>query len=396
MNNTTPLFILLTSIVFLAEIATDLYVPSLPLLPSEFLTNIEMAQGTMHYHLLGFAIAQPFYGILSDKIGRLELLCLGLAIFCCSSLGCAYSTSIEQLILMRFVQGLGACAGPVLGLAAIKDLSQTNLTTIKAISFITIVLSTAPILGALLGSLIINYTSWRFVFKLLSFLSFIFLIFTLIFLNKDLLIFTKKTHTNEKFLLNLKNGKVKLSCLLFCNALLVSCVWMFLAEGPFLITGKFGSDLTYYGFYQATIVIAYILGSLFTNKMVNANNINIILNTGLTIILSSIFLINFNLIVDQLNLFKLMISLSIFEFGLGIARPPLVDKIMSTYPNHNGAISALLGTSEMAVSFCLLFGLSKLRFYLANPFFFLMSAATISSCLCYLLGLFQKETKVTE
>jgi DHA1 family bicyclomycin/chloramphenicol resistance-like MFS transporter len=105
---------LLTGLVALGPLSTDLYLPSLPSLTGVFNTDVAHVQLTLSVFLLGFAVSQLIYGPLSDRFGRVPMLIGGLAIYLLASIACVFSTSIEALIAARFFQALGGCCGPVL------------------------------------------------------------------------------------------------------------------------------------------------------------------------------------------------------------------------------------------------------------------------------------------
>ena len=61
---------LLTTLVALGPLSTDLYLPSLPTLVEVFATDAARVQLTLSVFLAGFAVAQLAYGALSDRYGR--------------------------------------------------------------------------------------------------------------------------------------------------------------------------------------------------------------------------------------------------------------------------------------------------------------------------------------
>ena len=78
--------LLLTLMVALGPLSTDLYLPSLPSLTETFGTTISRVQATMSVFIGGFACATVIYGPLSDRFGRRPVLIGGMAIFVVGSL----------------------------------------------------------------------------------------------------------------------------------------------------------------------------------------------------------------------------------------------------------------------------------------------------------------------
>ena len=107
------LALLLTTLVALEPLSTDLYLPALPGMTAEFATDVARVQLTLSVFLIGFAVAQLFYGPLSDRFGRRPVLLAGLALFMLGSIASMLAPSIEWLVAARLLQGFGACSGAV-------------------------------------------------------------------------------------------------------------------------------------------------------------------------------------------------------------------------------------------------------------------------------------------
>ena len=116
------LIALLTTLVAIGPMTISFYVPSMPSIAESLQAPIGAVQATMTTYLIGFALAQLIYGPLSDRFGRRPVLTVGLLIYLAASVLCATATSIEQLQAMRMLQGFGACCGPILGRAIVRDL----------------------------------------------------------------------------------------------------------------------------------------------------------------------------------------------------------------------------------------------------------------------------------
>ena len=106
--------------------STDMYVPSMAHLPQYFDTSAEMVQLTISVNVLLFAVAQLFYGPLSDRYGRRKPLLIGMTFFLLFTAACGLVQSIEQLILVRAFQGIAAAVEAVLVLVIISDLYQAG------------------------------------------------------------------------------------------------------------------------------------------------------------------------------------------------------------------------------------------------------------------------------
>lgn len=160
-----PLFILILSgMMAFASLSTDIYLPAMPVMAAELQGDAEL---TITGFLIGFAVAQLIWGPIGDRLGRRTPLFIGMVLFIIGSVGCALSVSIDQIIFWRVFQALGACTGPMLARAMVRDLFARTRAA-QMLSTLTIVMAIAPIIGPLLGGQLISVTSWHAIFWLLA------------------------------------------------------------------------------------------------------------------------------------------------------------------------------------------------------------------------------------
>lgn len=160
-----PLFILILSgLMAFASLSTDIYLPAMPVMAAELQGDAEL---TITGFLIGFALAQLIWGPVSDRLGRRTPLFIGMVLFIISSAGCALSDSIDRIIFWRVFQALGACTGPMLARAMVRDLFARTRAA-QMLSTLTIVMAIAPIIGPLMGGQMIRVTSWHAIFWLLA------------------------------------------------------------------------------------------------------------------------------------------------------------------------------------------------------------------------------------
>ena len=154
------LVILLGSLTAMGPLAIDMYLSSLPAIGRSLNATPAQTQGTMAAFLAGMAIGQVFYGPASDRQGRRAPILLGVAIFTVASAGCALAQSPELLLVARFVQALGACAGGVVSRAVVRD-RFGHTETARMLSLMMLIMGLAPILAPLLGSALLTFGGWR-------------------------------------------------------------------------------------------------------------------------------------------------------------------------------------------------------------------------------------------
>ena len=160
-----PLFILILSgLMAFTSLSTDIYLPAMPVMAAELRGDAEL---TITGFLIGFALAQLVWGPISDRLGRRTPLFIGMVLFIIGSAGCALSSTIDQIVFWRVFQALGACTGPMLARAMVRDLFARSRAA-QMLSTLTIVMAIAPIAGPLIGGQMIKVTSWHAIFWLLA------------------------------------------------------------------------------------------------------------------------------------------------------------------------------------------------------------------------------------
>ncbi|WP_077035360.1 multidrug effflux MFS transporter [Pelomonas sp. KK5] len=143
--------------------AIDMYLPALPDIGQALQADGASVQMSLTAFFVSIGLGQLLYGPLSDMFGRKPPLYAGLLLFTAASIGCALSSDVHVLIVLRFFQGLGAAAGMVIPRAIVRDL-HTGTEAAKLMSLLMLVFSVSPILAPLTGSAVIAAFSWRAVF----------------------------------------------------------------------------------------------------------------------------------------------------------------------------------------------------------------------------------------
>jgi DHA1 family bicyclomycin/chloramphenicol resistance-like MFS transporter len=143
--------------------AIDMYLPALPAIGSSLGAPVGQVQWTLMAFFLSLGVGQLLYGPVSDMVGRKPPLYFGLGLFALASVGCALATDVQTLVVLRFLQGLGAAAGMAIPRAVVRDLHTGNEAA-RIMSLLMLVFSVSPILAPLAGSGVIALAGWRGVF----------------------------------------------------------------------------------------------------------------------------------------------------------------------------------------------------------------------------------------
>lgn len=158
------LLLILSLLMATTSLSTDIYLPAMPTMEKQLGGNAEL---TITGFLIGFALAQLVWGPISDRIGRKIPLFIGTLLFVIGSIGCAMADSMSAVVFWRVFQALGACVGPMLSPAMIRDLFASSQAA-QILSTLTIIMAVAPIAGPFIGGAMLKIGSWHWIFWLLA------------------------------------------------------------------------------------------------------------------------------------------------------------------------------------------------------------------------------------
>jgi DHA1 family bicyclomycin/chloramphenicol resistance-like MFS transporter len=148
-------------------LAIDMYLPAFPAMAADLHATPAEVQLSLVAFFCAMAVGQLVYGPLSDAFGRKRPLQVGLALFLVTSIGCVLAPDIRTLILLRALQGLGACSGMTIARAVVRD-QHTGPQAAKLLSLMILVWGVSPLFAPLAGSLILQIGGWRLIFGILT------------------------------------------------------------------------------------------------------------------------------------------------------------------------------------------------------------------------------------
>lgn len=161
---------ILATVVFvggIAPLATDMYVPAFPLVAADLHASATQVQLSLSTFFVGMALGQLIGGPISDQRGRRRPLLGALLVLAIASLVCAWSPSIAIMLAARFVQGFAGGWAMVVARAIVVDLA-TGVHLVRSLNVVAGVGGIAPVVGPLLGGMILLLWHWRVSFLFLA------------------------------------------------------------------------------------------------------------------------------------------------------------------------------------------------------------------------------------
>ena len=114
-------------------------------------------------YLLTVAVTLPMSGWLADRFGVRNIFFSAIVLFSVGSLLCGFSSTLDQLVMARVVQGVGgAMMVPVGRLTVMKIVPRAQY--MSAMTFVTLPGQIGPLVGPALGGVLVEYASWHWIF----------------------------------------------------------------------------------------------------------------------------------------------------------------------------------------------------------------------------------------
>ena len=330
--------------------AVDMYLPALPSIGQSLGASMSAVQASLMVFFISLGVGQLIYGPLSDMLGRKAPLYFGLVLFAAGSVGCAMAPDIQTLVVLRFVQGLGASAGMVIPRAVVRDL-HTGHDAARLMSLLMLVFSVSPILAPLAGSLLIESLGWRSVFWAVTVAAALGLVLLATSLRETR---PAADRANSTLRSALQGYGVLLRDRHFLGLVLIgafslSSFFAYLANSSFVLIDHYGLSPRQYSIAFGVNAAAFIGTSQFTGKLTGRFGLPPVVKaaaTGHAAVMVSLLAVNL-LGFDQL---PLMLALLFVGFGfLGLVIPTTAVLALDNHGRIAGTASALMGTLQFVV-----------------------------------------------
>ena len=346
--------LILSLLLGLQPLTTDLYLPALPSLTAGFGAPMAQAQLTLTALLLAFGLSQLIWGPLSDRFGRRPILLVGMSAYVLASLGSTLSSSMEMLIVWRTVQGVAMGAGVMCARAIVRDL-YSPLEGARVMSKGLTGLGMLACLSAPLGGALSGWFSWRIALLAVAIFGAICLAVVASKFKETL---AHKNLAALKPAIVVRTWKTILKNPTFLAFSVLSAasyggLFTLLAASSFIFIQVLGLSTPLYGLVMFTNSLFYIAGTFLCRYWLPRLGVRraVALAGGLS--LSGGTLMAVLALAGWHNVWAIMLPQCVFMLGHGIHQPCSQSGAVGPFPQAAGAASALNGFFMMVVAFAM-------------------------------------------
>lgn len=344
----TLLIFILGLLSAIGPFSIDMYLPGFPAIALDLKTTADAVAYSLSSFFIGVCLGQLICGPLLDRFGRKIPLITGLTIYAIASIGCSFSTSIEALIIFRFLQALGGCVGMVAPNAIVRDVFPVEQTA-RIYSLLILILGVSPILAPTVGSYVVASFGWQAVFMVLTVASILLLLTVLKWLPEsrkaDTSISLKPASIARAYLVVLRTPQFTTYAL--AGAVASASIFAYLAGSPSVFMDLHEVSEKQYGLIFGFIATGLIACSQINRKLLSFYTSDQILKvvllsqTVIGLILLTGLITSFVGLYSTIGLMFLFISLQGFTF------PNSAAMAMAPFNHGVGSASAMLGAMQM-------------------------------------------------
>ncbi|MGI4819959.1 MAG: multidrug effflux MFS transporter [Janthinobacterium lividum] len=381
------LILLLGTLTALGPFSIDMYLPGFPAIAENLHTTVARVALSLSSFFVGISAGQLLYGPLLDRFGRKKPLYFGLLLYVVSSAGCLAVHSIEQLIILRFVQAIGSCAAAVASVTLVRDLFPVK-DSAKVFALLMLVVGVSPMVAPTVGGYVSAAFGWQAVFLMLGAIGALLLLATFFWLpdnyKPDLTLSLKPRPILTNFWAVLREPQF--TTYAFTGAISFSGLFAYVSGSPLVFMDIFHVDGKVYGWIFAFLSIGLIGSSQVNSQLLRKYQSEQIVLAALLCqsVIACIFLI-----LTSANIIELggtVAFLFLYLCCLGFTNPNTSALSLAPFTRNAGSASALMGAIQMALGALASVSVSLFNTHSATPMVAIMAGTALSALLVLLIS----------
>jgi DHA1 family bicyclomycin/chloramphenicol resistance-like MFS transporter len=379
--------LILGALTALGPFSIDMYLPGFPAIAKSFHVTIGQVSLSLSSFFVGIALGQLLYGPLLDRYGRKNPLYVGLVIYIVTSIGCYFCTSIDALILLRFIQAIGSCAAGVASMAMVRDIFPIK-DNAKIFAFLILILGASPMIAPTVGGYVTAVWDWHIIFIILTGLAVLILIAVIFFLPEsykpDPTYSLKPKPIINSFLLVFKEPQFYTYAL--AGSFAFAGLFVYVAGSPLVFMGVFNVSAKTYGWIFAGLSVGFIGSSQVNNLLMKRFKSEQIVFFALIVQLIITVLFLTGSLNGWFGLAGTIFMIFILLCCVGTISPNASALSLAPFSKGAGTASALMGALQLGLGALASFSVSFFDSKSAAPMAGIMAGSTIVAFLILIIG----------
>lgn len=346
------LVLLLSFIVTMGSVATNIYIPALPAVRAAFAASVSEVQATFSVALLTFAVGMLFWGPFADRYGRRNAIFGGVGLTAVGAVVCLVAPSLGWLVAGRGLLAFGTATGITVARTIVSDLFADRMAHVLArLAIVAMVTSgTAPVLGGFLT----EWIGWRAVFgaQLVTSAAVAWCVWRYLPETRPADLSPPDLREMARVARRLVVRPLYLSCVLQMAAA-YSMFVVFISLAPYVMVAALGRPATDYGLYYPFIAIGYVVGNASLGRF-TAFGQHRAIAVGVTLQLAAAFAALSFVLLGFTHPLWIFGPMAVLYFGQGLFMPHLTATAVNLAPaNAIGVGASTLGfLNQLASAIC--------------------------------------------
>lgn len=334
---------------FATYIAHDMIQPGMLQVTREFNVGPEWVSASLTAYLMGGILLQWLLGPLSDRAGRRPVMLAGVTFFMLACIGMYWVQSIEQFVLMRFLQGVSLCFIGAVGYTAIQE-AFNEVLSIRIMALMANVALLAPLAGPLAGSAFLTVSDWRTMFWLFGDIAAVSLTGLWYGMPE-----TSGDRTRSLSLKSLCKGYYGLlwDRQVMCGSLAAGLVAIpclaWVALSPVILIHDAGLSRVDYALLQLPVFVSMIIGNVTLERLASRLTIEQPLRIGVWPLITGLSVSAVATCLSTHSYYWLITGLSLYGFGTGLVSAGLYRMTLFSSKAGKGSVAAMLGMISILV-----------------------------------------------
>ncbi len=335
---------LLGGLAMAGPMSIDVFVPAIPAIATDLGIGIGHVELSLTAIFLGTALGQIIYGPVSDRYGRKPVALIAFTLFFISAIGVALADSLGPLIFWRFIQGLVAASGRILGNAAARDQYEKEQLG-RLVSLIFIVSISSSVFMPLIGGYVAEHHSWRWIFYIMAGYAG-FLILAVLFFFKETLP-KKDPHAINPYSMAVNFARIVQNkdflYNMFCGGFAVSGFTAFLTASAGVSKTVFDISPQTYSYFFSGAVTVLLITNIYCSRRVERTGLVPLMTAGATIQFAGGLAMLYFALQQSTNPWTVFAPMTIYLMGFALMYAQAVAGAMTPFGRNAGAASSLLG-----------------------------------------------------